>query len=147
MLIKKMEEIPEKALEALTKFCIVEFSDDAIIESVAEIADIIQEAGEHKEKMDTWDLIHEWTLDIGDWKFITTGSQYIKDQCICDMKYDEQIEIIDVLAEKEAKKLAKAKKLEQKIADSAKKWETFFEGKTKEEIINNLMKCEFPNTL
>ena len=39
------------------------------------------------------------------------------------------------------------KEAEIKAFQSKSKWVDFFEGKSKEEIIEYLMKCEFPNTL
>ena len=142
-----IEQIPQAALDALTKFVNGEFEDNTPFEDMDELIDMIRECGESESDKDSFYINTDWTLDIGDWKFIASGSEYLKDHCICDMEMSDSIEVIDVIAEKSAKKAEKTKRAEKKALESKAKWETFFEGKSKEEIVEYLMKCEFPNTL
>ena len=147
MRYSNIEQVPQAALDALMKFSIEEFDVDTPIEDMDELIDMIQECGERESGKDSFYINTDWTLDIGDWKFIASGSEYLKDHCICDMEMSDSIEVIDVIAEKSAKKAEKTKRAEKKALESKAKWETFFEGKSKEEIVEYLMKCEFPNTL
>ena len=147
MLIEKIKQVPQAALDALVKYSIEEFDVDTPIEDMDELIDMIIECGKRKSGKDSYYINTDWTLDIGDWKFIASGSEYLKDHCICDMEMSDSIEVIDVVAEKLVKKLKKSKEAEIKAFQSKSKWVDFFEGKSKEEIIEYLMKCEFPNTL
>ena len=134
MIVEKIEQVPEAAMQALMKYFLEEFDNSDPIENMDELISSIQDAGESNERKEYWDIVTEYILNIGDWKFIASGSQYLKDHCICDMEMSDVVEIIDVVSEK----LDKKKKKEIKAIENKSKWIKFFENKSKEEIISVL---------
>ena len=78
-----------------------------------------------------------------------TGSEYLKDHCICDEGMDEEILIIDKEIDKNEKDAKKnAKKNEEKV-QSDQKWDEFFAAHSFSDaiMVNELNTYKFPSKL
>ena len=124
--IARISELQIGAKNALEKFCSdeeYEFPDD-----IDDLVQIVSDCGDHEDEKDSCDILHTYTLEINGWRFIASGSQYIKDQGICDEQMDDTVAV----------EIINTKKTEDE-----KQWEKFFSGKTKKELFDKLKTTKF----
>ena len=122
--VGKIEDIPQEAYDALMKD--VE-QYDMSFEDIGEIQEYIEECGDHDENIDSDYVNHDYSMVVGNYLFECYGSQYIKDQCICDEEMGENIYISNVKEKKESEKKEKEAKQNKAKVESSKKWDTFFD--------------------
>lgn len=106
--------------------------------------EIIRECSSYEKDIDSCNINWTYTWKIGtQFEIVFEGSQYLKDQCICDEEYEDGFTIIDV-----EKEIENAKRIREMSANvMMKKWDTWFEGKTLDEVKSALRTTSFPNTI
>lgn len=121
----QIKGVPESAMLAL----INEYGESDCPKNKEELLQLIIEAGDWKEKIDTYDIITTVTVVIGDWKFSTTSSQYRKDGHLCQREWSDDFSVRNI---NEANK----KNLEN--------WEKFFKNYSTDEIFEKLKTIPYP---
>jgi hypothetical protein len=117
-------------------------------EPITEMSDLIgdlREWGDGTEEVDSCYITETYQLITEDGKFCfeVVGRSYRKDQSVCDEEMDDTVTVTD-LEMFEAEK--KAKKEEAKNKDKSN-WETWFKGKSVEQLQEVLLTFKFPAKL
>jgi hypothetical protein len=147
MYIKKIEDIPNEALEILKK----NFGDKTNydgeytdFEDMNSICELVREAYDDSSESVSSDYITKtYVLEVDGWRFEVDGNSYRKDQCICDEKLDNGILVINIAEEKNKKLLEK----NSKKSESDKKWLNLLESLKSsniETVYNILKNYKFP---
>lgn len=122
---------------------------------ISDIIGLIQDWGDYEKEIDSCYITKTYQLDTDDGKFTleVIGSSYLKDQCICDERMEDEITVIDNEILKAQAELDKVAKAEKKKSENTKKWNDFINESQKiyvdaDEILNELMNnYSFPSKI
>jgi hypothetical protein len=151
--VTELEKIPQEAYDALMRSA-EEY--DIIFEDIDDVQEYIREGAWSEEKIDSCYIYNNYPMEIEGYLFECVGSQYIKDQCICDEQMEEGIYITDLKAKAEADKKAKEEKANKAKTEAFKKWDSFFEeinselgldNETTEKLKGIMSQYKFPTKL
>jgi hypothetical protein len=122
--VSKIEDIPQDAFDALMKDA---EKYECTFEDIDDLQEYIKEGGDYNEEIDSSHVNNNYFMEVNGFLFECYGSQYRKDQLICDEDMDGSVYITDVVKQKEAEKKAKADKANKAKTEAFKKWDNFFD--------------------
>ena len=122
--IKEIKDIPKELYDVLVE----SFKKyEMPLDNISDIQEYIQECGDYKKEIDSDYVSHSYFHQVGDFLLECYGSQYIKDQSLCDEQMGDEIYISNLKEKKEAEKKEKdIKKNKTKIV-SSEKWSIFLD--------------------
>jgi hypothetical protein len=123
--VSKIEDIPQDAFDALMKDA---EQYECTFEDVDDLQEYIREGGDYNEEMGSSYVENTYFMEVNGFLFECYGSQYIKDQLICDEQMDSSVYITNVNEKKEVEQKEKADKANKAKSESFKKWDDFFDG-------------------
>jgi len=117
--------------------------EEEYLDEITSLVEVIREAHVNsKETVDSCYITETYiTEEIDGFVFEVVGSSYRKDQSVCDEELEESFTVIDVKAEKKAKKEKKANQEIENISN----WKKFIEDSSIEELLQKLKKVKFTN--
>ena len=122
--VKKIEDIPQEAFDALMKDA---EQYESTFEDVDDLQEYIKECGDYNEEMDSDYVNNSYFMEVNGFSFECYGSQYIKDQLICDEQMDGSVYVTNVKEKIEADKKVKSEKANKAKTEAFKKWDNFFD--------------------
>jgi len=104
------------------------------------VYNLYSSSGDREETSDYNYIYHTYQSQINGYLFEVYGSQYRKDQCICEEEFEDRVIVINIELERESKE----HKTHIKKEIYALKWKELFKNKTKQEIYEIIKYTKFP---
>jgi hypothetical protein len=123
--VKKIEDIPQDAFDALMKDA---EQYECTFDDLDDLQEYIKEGGDYNEEMGSSYVENSYFMEVNGFLFECYGSQYIKDQSICDEQMDSSVYVTNVNEKKEADKKAKSEKANKAKTEAFNKWNDFFDN-------------------